>query len=54
MGNRMPHTDRNSVLTLRVSAEEKEQLAEMAKKGWYGSTSSEVVRNLIKRAHLGR
>ena len=50
MGNRMPHTERNEILTLRISKKEKEQLAELAKKGKYGNTSSEVVRELIKRA----
>lgn len=54
MGNRMPHTDRTEVLTLRISMKEKKQLAEIAKKGRYGSTSSEVVRELIKRAQMGR
>jgi Arc/MetJ-type ribon-helix-helix transcriptional regulator len=54
MGNRMPHTDRTEVLTLRISKKEKKHLAEMAKKGKYGASSSEVVRELIKRAQFGR
>lgn len=54
MGNRLPKTDRTEVFTLRISKKEKEQLVELAKKGWYGSTSSEVVRELIKRARLVR
>ena len=51
---KLPSTERTEVFTLRISNKEKEQLAELAKKGRYGSTSSEVVRALIKRAQMGR
>ena len=54
MGNRMPHTDRLEVITIRVTKKEKEQLAEIAKKGRFGTSLSEVVRELIKRAQFGR
>jgi Arc/MetJ-type ribon-helix-helix transcriptional regulator len=50
---KLPYTDRTEVFTLRISKKEKEQLTKLAKKGRYGSTSSEVVRALIKRALLG-
>ncbi|WP_298265666.1 hypothetical protein [uncultured Lutibacter sp.] len=51
---KLPYTDRTEVFTLRISKKEKEQLAELAKKGRYGLTASEVVRALIKRAQMGR
>ena len=51
---KLPSTERTEVFTLRISKKEKEQLSELAKKGRYGFTSSEVVRALIKRAQLGR
>jgi len=47
-------TDRTEILNIRMSKKEKEQLAELAKRGKYGSTSSEVIRELVKRAQLGR
>jgi hypothetical protein len=52
--SKLPYTDRTEVFTMRISIKEKQYLAELAKKGKYGSTSSDVVRELIKRAQLGR
>jgi Arc/MetJ-type ribon-helix-helix transcriptional regulator len=52
--NKLPYTDRTEVFTMRISIKEKHQLAELAKKGKYGDTSSDVVRELIRRAQMGR
>ena len=41
---KLPLTERTEVFTLRISKKERKQLNELAKKGKYGSTSSEVVR----------
>ena len=43
-------TERTEVLNIRMSPKEKQQLAELAKKGVLGATSSDVVRNLINSA----
>ena len=51
---KLPSTERTEVFTLRISKKEKEQLNELSKKGIYGSTASEVVRALIKRAQSRR
>jgi len=47
-------SDRTEILNIRMSIKEKQQLAELAKKGKYGNNSSDVVRNLLKRAYIGR
>jgi Arc/MetJ-type ribon-helix-helix transcriptional regulator len=54
MMSKLPYTDRTEVFTMRISIKEKQTLTELAKKGKYGSTSSDVVRELIRRTHLGR
>jgi hypothetical protein len=54
MMSKLPYTDRTEVFTMRISIKEKQTLTELAKKGTYGSTSSDVVRELISRAQLGR
>lgn len=51
--SKLPYTDRTEVLTIRISIKEKQQLVELAKRGKYGSTSSDVVRELIRRAKIG-
>lgn len=50
----LPYSDRTEVFTMRISIKEKKQLAELAKRGKYGDTSSDVVRELIKRAQMGK
>jgi Arc/MetJ-type ribon-helix-helix transcriptional regulator len=50
--SKLPNTERTEVFTLRISKKEKKQLADLAKRGKYGSTSSEVIRELIKKAQM--
>jgi Arc/MetJ-type ribon-helix-helix transcriptional regulator len=47
-------TDRTEILNIRMSPKEKQQIKELVKNGILGDSSSEVVRNLLKRAYIGR
>lgn len=48
---RLPNPEKNEVFIMRISAEMKKKLEELAKTPKYNNNSSEVVRSLIESAH---
>jgi len=51
---KLPSSDLNEVLVVRVNKATKQKLEQLAKKNKYGKNSSDVVRTLIESAYSRR